>query len=351
MLVAVVQAADHDLQQEAPLGAVEDRDQALVDRRIDDQRAHRALALLIFSLIALRLATAARRSCSVSWRSLWSSGVRAPGCPACRGRRPRDRRPRADCAPRSAGRRGRRGTSDRREGRAGAPAHARAARPSALMRSIAATKRFAEAVLFGRDEHPDGTLPLLDPVDHASRRRDQLVDPAQRDRLLVEERVGQAATVLDLIDHASAELARPSRAASSIIFDWLTVSAVVAQESRRGPPRSSWSGRPRRSSALMSVGSRGDQHLAGRHAGGAAVRHGDLDDPVAEQSLGLDPRHGVLADPIGELPADGEIDPDLAAGLRRAGVTSVTRPICTPARRTVAPSRRPPTSVKSAWIV
>src|SRR5262249_54673727 len=31
--------------------------------------------------------------------------------------------------------------------------------------------------------------------------------------------------------------------------------------------------------------------------------------------------------------------------------TRFTRPICTPASRTVAPSLRPPTSVKSAWIV
>jgi hypothetical protein len=32
-------------------------------------------------------------------------------------------------------------------------------------------------------------------------------------------------------------------------------------------------------------------------------------------------------------------------------VTPLTRPICTPASRTVAPSARPPTSVKRAWIV
>ena len=41
----------------------------------------------------------------------------------------------------------------------------------------------------------------------------------------------------------------------------------------------------------------------------------DLDDPVTEKSLGFQARHRVFPDAIGELAADSQVDPDLAARL------------------------------------
>src|SRR5262249_602185 len=84
----------------------------------------------------------------------------------------------------------------------------------ALSRSTAATKRFPEAVdspATTTPAHPAGlALSLFAPLDHRLRRGDQLVQPLGRDRLLVEERVGPAASLLDLIDDA-AELAHGAR--------------------------------------------------------------------------------------------------------------------------------------------
>src|SRR5262249_60988730 len=59
------------------------------------------------------------------------------------------------------------------------------------------------------------------------------------------------------------------------------------------------------------------QAVAGADRRRAGLADRDLDDPVAEQALGLDTRNRVLADAIRELPTDREIDPNLAARMRR----------------------------------
>ena len=123
-----------------------------------------------------------------------------------------------------------------------------------------------------------------------------------------------AAAVLHLVDHAS-ELVHRRRG----ILDHLRLVDLVGRLAERvGEGRD----------VLGRLGAGGDhpsevgriardQHLARRHRRRARVADGDLHDPVAEQALSLDARDRVLADPVGEAPADGEVDPDLAARLRR----------------------------------
>ena len=55
--------------------------------------------------------------------------------------------------------------------------------------------------------------------------------------------------------------------------------------------------------------------VAGLDGGRRHGPHAELDDLVAEQSLRLEARHRVLAHAIGELPADGQVHPDLAPRL------------------------------------
>jgi hypothetical protein len=91
----------------------------------------------------------------------------------------------------------------------------------------------------------------------------------------------------------------------------------------------------------------GDQATARRQRRGPGTAHGDLDELVAEQALRDDARLRVRPDAVAKARAIVSVTLTLPPGSL-ASATSVTRPICTPARRTVAPSMSPPTSLNSA---